>query len=175
MKVHGNICYKVFRAVLVGGGRDNTVENNILVDCNIGIHVDSRGLGWAKYYFDRTDNTLVERLNAVPYKEPPWSTRYPQLLTLYQDEPALAKYNELVRNVMVGCGKAIDLHDGLTDKVVAMQDNSIDEEVYLKDGEANRFQLKPDSPMWAKGFQRIPVEKIGLQKDEYRSALPEAQ
>ncbi len=172
VKVYGNICHKVFRAVLVGGGRDNTVENNILVDCNIGIHVDSRGLGWAKYYFDQRDNTLIERLNAIPYRDTPWSTRYPQLLTLYQDEPALAKYNKLVRNVMVGCAKPIDLHDKLTDKIVTLQDNSIDEETYLKDGEANRFQLKPDSPMWAKGFQRIPVEKIGLQKDEYRPVLP---
>jgi len=165
VKVYGNICHKVFRAVLVGGGRDNTVENNILVDCNIGIHVDSRGLGWAKYYFDQTNNTLTERLNAVPYRDPPWSTRYPQLLTLYQDEPALAKYNKLLRNVIVGCAKPIDLHDKLTDKVVTMQDNSIDVETYLKDGEADRFQLKPDSPIWAKGFQRIPVEKIGLQRE----------
>jgi hypothetical protein len=33
------------------------------------------------------------------------------------------------------------------------------------------FQLKKDSPAWALGFQRIPVEKIGLREDELRRGL----
>jgi len=33
------------------------------------------------------------------------------------------------------------------------------------------FQLKGDSPAWKLGFKRIPIEKIGLYKDEYRTLL----
>jgi len=34
------------------------------------------------------------------------------------------------------------------------------------------LRLKPDSPAWKLGFERIPVEKMGLRLDEYRRALP---
>lgn len=170
--VFGNICYKVFRAVLVGGGRNNTVENNIFVDCDIAVHVDSRGLGWAKNYFDSTNNTLVTRLAEVPYKQPPWSTRYPELLTLYEDEPALAKYNKVVRNIAVDNKKWLDLRDGLTDKIVQVEDNMVDEDPRFVDAEHQDFRLRSDSPALAKGFAPIPIDKIGLHVDEFRKSIP---
>jgi hypothetical protein len=35
------------------------------------------------------------------------------------------------------------------------------------------FELKTDSPAWALGFQKIPLEQIGLYGDELRANLPE--
>lgn len=167
--VFGNVFYKAGRGVLVGGGRDNTVENNIFVDCTPAVHVDSRGLGWARSYFDGRDNTLIERLNAVPYKVPPWSARYPELLKLYDDEPAVAKGNQVLRNICVG-GRWLDLHDGLTEKVVHVADNLVDGDPHFVDAERQNFQLKGDSPAFKLGFQRIPVEQIGLQKNREGSS-----
>lgn len=40
------------------------------------------------------------------------------------------------------------------------------------DPENGNFQLKQDSPAYTFGFKRIPVEKIGLYVDEYRTSLP---
>ncbi len=163
--VFGNLCYKAGRAVLIGGGRDNTVENNIFVDCTPSVHVDSRGLGWAKSYFDGTDPTLVDRLNSVDYRHPPWSTRYPQLLTLYDDEPAIAKGNLIARNISVG-GSWADLLDGLTDKVVTFADNWIGDDPHFVDREKGDFRLKDDSPAFPLGFRPIPLDQIGLyQRD----------
>ena len=170
--VLGNVCYKVPRAILLGGGRDTTIENNGIVDCNIGIHIDSRGLGWAKNYFDGATNTLVKRLNAMPYQQPPWSTRYPELLTLYEDEPALAKYNKVVRNIVVGNKKWLDLHNGLTTDVVEVKDNFTDGDPHFVNAAAENFQLRDDSPAFKLGFKRIPVEKIGLYKDDLRATWP---
>jgi hypothetical protein len=34
------------------------------------------------------------------------------------------------------------------------------------------FALRPDSPAWKLGFQPIPLDKIGLYRDDLRSALP---
>jgi hypothetical protein len=34
------------------------------------------------------------------------------------------------------------------------------------------FQLREDSPAFKTGFKRIPIEKIGLYKDEFRKTLP---
>ncbi len=169
--IFGNVCYKAGRAVLLGGGRDNTVDNNIFVDCSPSVHVDSRGLGWAKSYFDSTDNTLIERLKAVDYRHPPWSTRYPQLLTLYQDEPALAKGNVVTHNISVG-GKWLDLLDHLTDKIVKVQDNLVDKDPKFMDRAHDKFQLRDDSPAFQLGFKRIPVAKMGLYQSEDRATWP---
>ncbi|NLX14114.1 MAG: right-handed parallel beta-helix repeat-containing protein [Phycisphaerales bacterium] len=170
--VYGNVCYKMYMGVLVGGGRNNTVENNIFVDCKYAVQVDSRGLGWAKYYFDGTNNTLVERLEAVPYKEPPWSTRYPELLTLYEDEPALAKYNQVVRNIAVDNQQWLRLLDNLADPIVTIENNLVDVDPLFIDAAKQDFRLRPESPAWAKGFKPIPFERIGLYTDEVRKSIP---
>ena len=103
--VYGNVFYRAGRAVMIGGGRDNTIENNIFVECPIAVHVDARGLGWAKFWFNGKDNTLIDGLKAMHYKEPPYSTRYPQLVTLFEDpDTAVPKGNSIVRNVSYACG-----------------------------------------------------------------------
>jgi Right handed beta helix region len=171
--VFGNVCYKAGRAVLIGGGRDNLIENNVFVDCTPSVHVDSRGLGWAKSYFNNTDNTLVDRLRAIDYRHPPWSTRYPQLLTLYADEPAVAKGNVIARNISVG-GRWLDLADGLTDRVVKLQDNLVDADPHFVDREKEDFRLKDDSPAFALGFKPIPIQQIGLYPSDDRASWPVA-
>jgi hypothetical protein len=40
------------------------------------------------------------------------------------------------------------------------------------DIENENFRLKEDSPAFKLGFQKIPIEKIGLYKDEFRKNLP---
>jgi hypothetical protein len=174
--VYGNVCYKAGRAVLIGGGRDNTVENNVFVDCTPAIHVDSRGLGWAKTYFDGSTTTLTDRLAAMNYREPPYSTRYPELLTLYDDEPAVAKGNVIRRNISVG-GRWLDLNNGLTDKVVRVEDNLIDRDprfVDRADGDfqLGDFRLSDDSPAFVHGFQRIPLKKIGRYTNSQPGSPP---
>ncbi|NUN98128.1 MAG: right-handed parallel beta-helix repeat-containing protein [Candidatus Omnitrophica bacterium] len=170
--VYGNLCYKAGRAVLIGGGRDNLVENNVFVECTPSVHVDSRGLGWAKNYFSGETTTLTDRLADMNYKEPPYSERYPELLTLYEDEPALAKGNKILRNISFG-GRWLDLLDGLTDKVVDLRDNWTEGDPGFVDIEALDFHLKPNAPALSTGFKPLPLEKIGLFADSYRNSLPE--
>jgi len=71
----GNLCVQAGRAILIGGGRDNLVQNNMSVDCVPAVHIDSRGLGWAKNYFDGQTTTLMDRLQAMNYLHPPYSER----------------------------------------------------------------------------------------------------
>jgi hypothetical protein len=171
--ITGNICYQAGRAVLIGGGRDNIVDNNVFVDCVPAVHIDSRGLGWAKGYFSGTTTTLVDRLEAMNYKQPPYSKRYPELLTLYDDEPAVAKGNKITRNISVG-GRWLDLANGLTDQVVFLKDNLVDTDPRFVDRANDDFSLQPDSPALDLGFKSIPIDKIGLYKDEFRRSLPTA-
>ncbi len=92
--VYGNIIYRVpLCGVMIGGGRDNLVENNIFVDCIPAIHIDAR---WDGYCWDVMD----ERLEAMKPKEPPYSIRYPELLTLYQDDRRKPANNQFIRNII---------------------------------------------------------------------------
>ncbi|MCC6444225.1 MAG: right-handed parallel beta-helix repeat-containing protein [Armatimonadetes bacterium] len=168
--VYGNIFYKAGRAVMIGGGRDNTVENNIFVECSPSIHVDARGLGWASFWFDGRDSTLMDGLKAIHYKQPPYSARYPELPGILEDEPAVPKGNKIIRNISAG-GKWIDLYDNLTDKTILLKNNLTDGDPGFVDASIQDFRLKKDSPAWKLGFKAIPVEKIGLLKDKYRAVV----
>lgn len=161
--VFGNVFRKSGRGVMVGGGRDNLVENNIFVDCTPAVHVDSRGQGWARYYFDGTDNTLFERLKLVHPDRPPYSTHYPPLAKILADEPAVAKGNRVLHNISSG-GRWLDLRDGLTDRVVEIRDNLTEGDPGFVDAAGGNLTLRPDSPAWKLGFQRIPMEMIGLRR-----------
>ncbi len=122
--VYGNIFYRAGRAVFLGGGRDNLVENNIFVDCQASVHVDARGLTWARNYFDGTYTVLTDRMRAVNYDQPPYSTRYPELLDYYADNPAIPRGNKLLRNVSFG-GTWLDIEDGVDPSLLEMRDNII--------------------------------------------------
>ncbi len=108
--VYGNLFYKAGRATLIGGGRDNIVENNVYIDCLPSLHLDARGLGWAKYYFDGTYNTLFDTYGEMRADQPPYSTKYPALKNLLNDEPAECKNNQLINNLSQG-GRWLDIYD----------------------------------------------------------------
>jgi hypothetical protein len=131
--VEGNLFYRAGRATLIGGGRDNTVRNNIYVECSPSVHVDARGLGWASYYFDGTLKELFTKMDDMRFKEPPYSVRYPALLTMYDGETPVPKHNRIVGNVSYG-GRWMDVYDYLVFdlSVVTIRDNVIGDPVLLR-------------------------------------------
>lgn len=108
--LYGNICYRCGRGTLIGGGRDNMVQNNIYIECHPSIILDARGLSWAGYYFDGSYNVLWERMDQMHATKPPFSKRYPELINLRQDEPAIPKNNKIINNISTG-GRWIELYD----------------------------------------------------------------
>lgn len=159
VRIEGNVFHQVTRAAFIGGGRDCTVTNNVFVDCKPALHIDARAMGWASYH---VATTMKQRLDAMPFADPPWSERYPELLTLWEDEPAAPKGNLVARNVSFG-----GVWDGVQAQArpfVTFEDNLIDEDPHFVDAAGGNFQLAPDSPVFDKvpGFQRIPFDQIGL-------------
>ncbi len=130
--VYGNVFTRAGRAAFIGGGRDNIVENNIFVDCAPSVHVDARGLGWAGYYFTGKQE-LITKMEEMNYRKPPYSLRYPELLTLYQDDPAVPKHNKILHNVSAG-GRWMDVYDFLAFdfSVVTVKDNVIADPIVLR-------------------------------------------
>lgn len=173
--VYGNVIVNVYRGVLIGSGSDNIVENNLWVNCSkAAVEEDARGLSWAKAYFDGRDPTLFNRLKAVNYRQPPYSTHYPALAK--DDNPAMPKGNRIERNVCVcSIGLWVDLRDKLDEKAAGVGTNNlIVPDAGFVDPAKGNYRLRDDSPVWRKlpGFQPIPFEKIGLYEDEYRKDLP---
>ena len=196
--VRGNVFHQVLRPVFIGGGRDTTVENNIFVDCPQAFHMDCRYApgNWAAQY----GNPRIEKAKKegvlppnIRFQEPPYSTRFPKLATMLDDDPTFPKGNVLQRNIFWrGDSENIrrmhwknppeskswrqeewwhhiqrTVYDLLT-----IENNLVDVDPKFVDEKDGNFQLQKDSPAWKIGFQRIPFDKIGLHNDDSRATWP---
>ena len=170
--VYGNIVYKCGRGIMLGGGRDNSIDNNLLVDCNPAIYADARGLGWMKNFFDGTETILFDRLKLIRFDQPPYSRRYPELSRILTDDPAIPKGNRIIHNVRAG-GQWLDLPDNCNEDIFLKKDNFSEGDPQLVAPDKLDFRPAQDSPVWKIGFRPIPSDKIGLQKDEYRQTVPD--
>ncbi|MCF7974804.1 MAG: right-handed parallel beta-helix repeat-containing protein [Phycisphaerae bacterium] len=166
ISILGNIFYRAGRAMFIGGGRDNLVENNVFVDCPASLHVDARGVGWMAYHV-QGDGILPTRLRDMPTREAVWRHKYPGLVTLLDDDPGLPKGNVVRRNISYG-GTWLDVESKAL-PLIAFEDNLVDTDPQFVNPRTQDFRLRSDSPAFALGFQPIPVEKIGLYADENRS------
>jgi hypothetical protein len=163
--ISGNIFYDVATAILIGGGRDNLLTNNLFLQCDRAFSIDARGLGWAK----GVGGFATKELIALNYKQPPWSVKYPELLNLLEDEPLAPKGNVVARNVSWG-GKW-----GWTEPkalpLVKFENNLVDVDPRFTGKPPADFRLADDSPARKLGFQPIPREKIGLYPSDDRATL----
>jgi hypothetical protein len=109
----GNVFLRAGRAIMIGGGRDNPVLNNLVVACPIGLSIDARGMSW-KQWNNPNDKSwcLEEKAQRLHYTEPPWSTRYPRLAAIMHNEPRAPLGNTLRRNVFVDCTRQVCSFDG---------------------------------------------------------------
>lgn len=164
--IYGNVFNKVSQATFIGGGRDNSIDNNIFVDCDPAVHVDGRGLGWRAF----GQEELTKKLEEMPYREEPWRSRYPQLLTLLLDEPMAPKGNLIARNIRFG-GRWNDF-DRESRPYVTEKDNFLEGDPLFVDAARGDFRLRPNSPALKLGFKPIPVQQIGLYKNSMRASWP---
>lgn len=132
--VYGNVFFKAGRCVFMGGGRRNTVENNLFVGCSPSVFLDARGKVRNTEFFDGRITVLKDRMDAVHATEPPYSERYPELVDLYEDDPAMPKYNRLINNVSMD-GTWVGLYSGLPLSILDMRGNVIADPVLLQTSE----------------------------------------
>ena len=161
--VYGNIFNKAGRNILIGGGRDNTVKNNIFIDGMPAVHIDARGIGWGKYYFKHPEeNILLKRYKAVDAGNPPYSEKYPKLKTVIDDKPEMPKYNCIEQNVFCG-GRWRDLKNDLTENIVCFKNNAVEDSCSFYKVKGNKIEIDFKSDTFPKGFETIPVEAIGVK------------
>lgn len=169
-EISGNLFYKVTNycnaekpAVSICG-RDCTIVNNVFVDCHPAVDVSTRGR--PEYWLE----ILKKKLDQVPYQGPLWASRYPKLVNILDDDPLAPKGNLIARNICVGGPWSTVAK--VARPLVTFQDNLIDQDPRFVDAEHGNFQLQEGSPAWKLGFQRIPLQEIGLYESPERASWP---
>jgi hypothetical protein len=162
--------------IMVNGGRDVIIKNNIFIDGPAPVEVTTAGVKSHR-------NALVSAYKEIARKKidrksPPWSTAFPKLAKYPDniDELAIPVGNEICNNIFY---KTKDIKLDTFEKevpkdIVKIENNyKTDEDPGFVDAVNLNFQLKEGSIVYKKipGFQKIPFDKIGLYKDEYRKEL----
>jgi len=170
--IYGNIFYKTSMGIMIGGGRDNIVQNNIFVSNGISVHVDDRGHGWAQSYIAPGGAwQMYKKLEAVHYNEPPYSEYYPELAAILNGDPALPAGNKIIANIHYG-GKWLDFDPNAWGGIVYFENNLI---TYINPGffdvRNGDFRLKESFYNYHPYFEPIPQDSIGLYISEYRPVI----
>src|SRR5690606_15772181 len=194
----GNVFENVTRAMMIGGGRDNSVLNNIFINCVPTLHVDARSMGWMHFHADGWIDEEKEKgtISGIAYNKPPYSTRYPELVNLINDEPKAPKGKVMARTIALGGawdksvgfwktsieGKArpyITMENNIVAPNSAVRDSTdmgfvITSPLFVNQADPKRgkYQLKDNSPALQHGFEQIPFEKMGLYKSDNRASWP---
>jgi len=121
--IFGNVFSNVDVGVFFNSGRDNLVQNNIFVRCNPSVNIYI----WPHMQYFKSGGPwrIVEKLDEIGYKEPPYSLRYPKL-TGYLSGPdmGLPYGNRVLNNVSYG-GKWLDLSETLDFTNTIVKDNLV--------------------------------------------------
>jgi len=165
-EIHGNVLWRVALGFLLGGGRDIVSTNNVFIDCPRAISLDARAVGWAAPYL----GDVFAGLEKIPYREEPWASRYPELVSILDDEPALPKGNVIARNIVRG-GDGIRVEDEAVPGL-RMEDNLEQEPPHFVNANHADWRLREDSLALALGFEPLPLEQVGLQISPLRASLP---
>jgi len=165
--VVGNIVFGgVGRGVLLGGGRDNTIEGNLFIHLPKGIHVDARGPRGIT--LDKPGSwNLKAKCEALGYLSPLWKAKYPKLARVLDEEPLLPMGNVMRHNVFIHCTSAFALAKGVKAEWLTRENNpewkASDFPFLPASPSAGTLDLKTLQEVWKRvpGFEPIPVERIG--------------
>jgi hypothetical protein len=124
ISIIGNVFANVNRAVLIGGGRDNTIDRNLFVASSPAILADNRGTTWQRAMTADVGGTLQSNLRNMPVADNAYRSRYPRLSSVLTDEPGRAKYNQANGNVFVA-SRDFEFLDGAQSGLELMANRSL--------------------------------------------------
>jgi hypothetical protein len=148
--------------MLIGGGRDNIVENNIMVSCAESIRFDNRGLNWMADHVN-PGGIMPERLKTVPYRREPWASRYPRLAVILSDDPPVPKGNVVRNNLVYRCPPPA-LAEEVTRFGTVANNVVFGTPPGFRDPRRMDFSLRPGSPALSKlpSLRAVRSERVAL-------------
>ena len=113
----------------------------------------------------------------MPINSELWKKRYPTLPGIMQDEPNIPKRNVFARNLSAG-GTWDDIN-APTRKYQTVENNLVfdDDKNWIRltkdeNGRPVRLEFKDPAAVKAIGFEPLPLDKKGVQRDERRASWP---
>ncbi len=162
------------KSIMIGGGRENVVRNNISIGSEYAVQYDQRlrdgalSGGW----YGNQIGAYMNSSKAMPVTEEPWASRYPHIKELKDDiddtenicfaaNPAYAVVENNVFVMTSDYGIALDEY---VVKMGTVRNNIVfnSEEECLKD---KKFTLTDEAKKLLPEFVEIPFEKIGIEKE----------
>ncbi len=184
----GNILFRVGRGISICGGPWNVADNNLFIDCMVGVALSARGLHWWTWH-RRPDGTvyaidtrtgregcsLLSRLKRVPWNRAPY-TKYPGMADLLKLEPLGAPHGcRITRNISIN-GPVMKVDRDVKPEWATIERNwngPTDGDPGIVAPYKGDYRFKPGAPALAKtGFEPIPFDKIGLVNDGTRRSWP---
>ncbi len=151
--VYGNICVRNWRGgTVVHGGRKNVIENNIFVDSHL-----------AQAEFNNIGTAMVQNVlrRNICYRP--------------DGETLMLRSNGFTEDVLAECDYNLYWSEGAPPEELEFVGNSLEawrEKGYDRnsvvadplfvDPQADDYRLQDESPAFDLGFERIPIERIGL-------------
>ena len=167
--IDSNVIQNVPGGILMGGGSDNTITNNIIAGGSLAaaqpILADSRG---TKSWFASMIPTLTENLNAVPYQSAVWQEAYPALGNILYEH--YRPMRNTVRNNVIYLHKNLESIDSAVKMYgdVGSSMRLYDDPGFVS-ADTGNFRLKSATAL--PGYTQIPYEAIGLYRNENRKSL----
>ncbi len=177
--VYGNLVVNTYLGgVMVHGGQDNVIENNIIVDGAAQqvqfMPIDSRTSGRTPAHPDvspwlMTGTKLLGNIFYYTRDKAQWAagSKWQQMLA------------ESDRNVIWHAGRPVALTlPGVADdywaawQKMGYDRNSVVADPLFVNAARGDYRLRPNSPALKRGFQPIPFEKIGLYRSPERASWP---
>lgn len=118
---------------------------------------------------------MKKRLEEMNPRQPPYSTKYPELAELdkyYAGDGGVPPEGNIVENNVCWGGKWMDVVWNAKMEMIRVAGNLTDQDPLFVDAAGGDLRLRPASPALKMGFKPIPMQEIGLRKDEYRAMLP---
>ncbi|ELR17394.1 uncharacterized protein ACA1_061320 [Acanthamoeba castellanii str. Neff] len=167
----GNIIVNMELGILMGGGRSNHVDNNIFINLDNAAYAgDARGLPGQ---VPQNNNTLYTRLLAQPYQTQPWSTQFPELVTILDDpvSPHAPRYNSYRHNVAcntknnqrLSTAAAPYIQNVTSDNWWLKNSTTCQKAIFPYLQSTGSLEISPSAPFLANiTFSAIPWKRIGL-------------
>ncbi len=176
---YGNILINVGgNAFQIGGGRENVVENNLIVNSGSeAILYDDRARGGYLFggWYSHPERHWVQIQNSFRNEEP-WKSRYPRIADCHfnaepdPDDPNFLvnpAYSSVKNNIVIASGGLYDVSDSVR-KFSYVDENDLYESKTAAGYDEDAQNLSPDSPVYTEhpSFAPIPVADIGIRKEK---------
>ncbi len=171
----GNIFYNVTgKALMVGGGRDHVIKNNIAINSEYPILFDDRlraGFDRNGWFGNRKD-WYLSTVKAHPVDKEPWASRYPHLKELTADgsDPENINFCPNPSYAVIENNVFVPYHDwGICIEETVKKFGTVRNNLCFASAEEcttdGKYTLKEEVKKLLPGFEDIPVDKIGRYKD----------